>query len=178
MEVRPDFHTTRFHLRPLRPEDLAWLTALHSDPEVMRYIPGGALPPEQAAREADGRIFLDRLSLHLGLWAIEDLAGGEVHGWVALKNLNINDIEVGYRLSRPSWGRGIATEAAARILEYGFADLDLDRIVAVTMPGNAASERVLAKLGLRLQKRYPQDGVEWHYFAITRAEWERQRTPP
>ena len=151
------------------------MAALNSDPEVMRCIPGGARSPELARRDADDRVFLDQRSPHLGLWAIEDLAGGEILGWVALIKLNIDDIEVGYRLRRPSWGRGIATEAAARILEYGFSDLELDRIVAVTLPENTASERVLAKLGLRLERSYQQEGLEWHYFAIRREEWESRR---
>ena len=174
-DVRRDFHTPRLHLRPLGPGDATWMAALNSDPEVMRCIPGGARSPELARRDADDRVFLDQRSPHLGLWAIEDLAGGEILGWVALIKLNIDDIEVGYRLRRPSWGRGIATEAAARILEYGFSDLELDRIVAVTLPENTASERVLAKLGLRLERSYQQEGLEWHYFAIRREEWESRR---
>ena len=174
METKPTFRTERFLLRPLRPADLPWLVALFADPEVMRFIPGGARPAEQARRDSEDRIFLDLHSPHLGTWAIEDPAAGDVHGWVALKKLNADDIEVGYRLRVKSWGRGIATEASARILEYGFSGLALDRIVAVTLPENAASHRVLLKLGLRLEKSYAAHGLEWRYFAITRQEWERQ----
>ncbi len=171
LRMRPSLETPRLLLRPLCPSDASWLAELNRDTEVMRFIPGGPRPPDEAAREAQDQIFLDQHSPHLGYWAIEERANAGVHGWAALKKLNIDDIEVGYRLLRPAWSRGIATEAAARLLDYGFLTLELDRIVAVTFPENIASRRVIEKLGLRLEKSYSRDGHDWLYFAIARSEW-------
>ena len=168
---RLSLQTPRFLLRPLRADDATWIASLHTDPDVMRYIPGGAKSPGKALRDAEDCVFVDLHSLELGFWAIADRVSGEAHGWVALKKLNCDDIEVGYRIRRRSWGCGIATEAAARLLAYGFEDLQLDRIVAVTMPENLASQRVLAKLGMRLEKCYRRDGLEWCYFGLSRTGW-------
>jgi RimJ/RimL family protein N-acetyltransferase len=59
------------------------------------------------------------------------------------------EIEVGYRLAPNAWGRGYATEGARAVVRYGFADLGLDRIIGLTHPDNAASQRVLQKAGLK-----------------------------
>lgn len=171
--MRPSLERPRLFLRPLRASDASWLAELNSDPEVMRFIPGGARPPDEAARLALDQIVLDEHSPHLGYWAVEERPHLAVCGWAALKKLNVNDIEVGYRLLRSAWGRGIATEAAACLLDYGFLTLDLDRIVAVTFPQNVASRRVIEKLGLRLQKSYSFDAHDWLYFAMTSDEWRR-----
>lgn len=168
-------HTPRWVLRPLRVSDASWMAALLVDPDVMRHIPTHITTHDQALWEAEARISIDRRSPRLGLWAIEDRPGEQVHGWVALKTLNPPDeVEIGYRLRRQSWGRGIATESAARVLIYGFEDLGLGRIVAVTLPENAASQRVLQKLGLSFEKRYLRDGCEWCYFSLSREVWEEQ----
>jgi [ribosomal protein S5]-alanine N-acetyltransferase len=80
-------------------------------------------------------------------------------------------IEIGYRYRAAAWGRGIASEAAAAVLEHGFRSLELDPIVAVTHPANRASQRVLEKIGLRAV------GEAWHYgqwlrlFRLTRSQY-------
>jgi RimJ/RimL family protein N-acetyltransferase len=69
------------------------------------------------------------------------------------------EIEIAYRLPQASWGRGIASEAAARLLAFGFQERGLERIVAVTHPENQASQRVLKKLGLIYHDTRPAYGV-------------------
>ena len=70
-------------------------------------------------------------------------------GWFALKYAGRStDVEVGYRLRHDQWGRGFATEGATALVQYGFHDLGLDRIIGVTHPDNVVSQRVLMKAGL------------------------------
>ncbi|MFF4758288.1 GNAT family N-acetyltransferase [Streptomyces sp. NPDC001292] len=61
-------------------------------------------------------------------------------------------VEVGGRLGRPQWGRGLATEAASAALRFGFEDRGPGRIISIAQVGNDASERVMAKLGMRLDR--------------------------
>jgi RimJ/RimL family protein N-acetyltransferase len=61
-------------------------------------------------------------------------------------------VEIGWRLGRPFWNQGIGTEAARAALRFGLIDRDLERIVSIAQAGNDASERIMAKLGMRLER--------------------------
>ena len=75
---------------------------------------------------------------------------GEQIGFAGLKYLEeLGEVDVAYRLLPKYWGLGLATEAALASVRYGFADLDLKRIIGLVMPENIASVRVLEKTGLR-----------------------------
>jgi len=90
-----------------------------------------------------------RLYPGLGIWHASRRDTGAFVGWFSLKYAGRSpDIEVGYRLVPAVWGKGYATEGATALVDYGFDDLDLDRIIGVTHPGNRASQRVLLKAGL------------------------------
>lgn len=155
--------------------DAPLLAAMNMDPEVMRYIRPPDTEPDEALERA--RAIIARQRGNYGLWAIEDKSTGEFLGWGALKDLDGNpEIEVGYGLRREAWGRGVATEVARELVRYGFEDLGLERIVAVTQPPNMASRNVLTKLGmtfLGLVSRYY--GRETTYFELLRGDWETTR---
>ncbi|MSR60370.1 MAG: N-acetyltransferase [Planctomycetaceae bacterium] len=68
------------------------------------------------------------------------------------------ETEIGYRLARPHWGRGYATEAARALRDYGFGTLSLARLIALIDPRNAASIRVAEKIGLRYEKDVMPEG--------------------
>ena len=126
------------------------LYRLDSDPRVMRYIGDG----KPAAREAVAqrlKRFLRYPTLYpdLGVWRASRRDNGAYIGWFALNYAGkTTDVEVGYRLLPEAWGRGFATEGASALVDYGFDDLGLRRIIGVTHPGNKASQRVLQKAGL------------------------------
>ena len=179
-----ELRTGRLLLRGWRRADVEPLAAMNADPEVMRHVGSCArLPDATSARLpaealAEARhIVADARGGPYGLWAIEEPAPAAFHGWAGLFPLEAGpEIEVAYRLPRASWGRGIATEAAARLVAHGFADLGLDRIVAVTAPENHRSRRVLEKLGLTFmntRRAYGIDGCL--YYVLTRNEWELRR---
>lgn len=152
-----------------------WIAELLHDPEVMRFVARASASLEEARALAKALVGEDRRESRVGLWAVEDRATSAVHGWASLKRLEGSDeIEVGLRLRRGSWGRGIATEAGARLLGYGFKELGLRRIVGVAQPKNAASIRVLQKLGFTYERTLVFDGVAWDNFSVSREVWEQR----
>lgn len=151
--------TGRLRLRRLSAHDLERLVALDGDPEVMRYLSGGAATPRQVLAERVLPRFLlrDERRRYLGVWAVEGLEDGGFLGWVSLWPLSQEtpaEVRLGYRLQRSAWGQGHATEAARALLDLAFAEGDLERVEATTFELNLASQRVLEKLGLRLARRY------------------------
>lgn len=88
-----------------------------------------------------------------GFWAVEALGIASFIGMVGLSIPSYTApftpcVEVGWRIARQYWGQGFATEAAQAALEFGFKTLDLQEIVALTVPGNARSRAVMSKLGM------------------------------
>ncbi len=171
-KYRIDLDTSRLLLRPLMLEDVDWLTHLYADPEVSRFLQDGASALEQARRTAEAVVSLDLRRCQFGNWAIQDKATGVVHGWTELSKLRpwsgpSDEIALSYVLGRAAWGRGIATEAAARLLRHAFEVHQLDRLMAVIMAGNTASKRVLEKLGMRLiQNAEAAERTNLEYFRI------------
>ena len=152
-----ELHTTRFTLRRLQIGDIAALFEMDSDPKVVRYVRKMTEDLETYTARIQRGIEA-RAGSPLGIWTITHRGRPDFQGWVALKELpDTQHIEVGYRLPFRNWGQGIATETARRLLAYGFLDLGLPEIVAVTHPHNVASQRVIAKIGLVLR------GTEFHY---------------
>ena len=163
--------TERFILRAFEDADIPWLSEMHRNPEVVRYLRAAGADPEMSEEEALTLAHTVREKYRYGpygIWAIDERTLREPLGWAALKYLDTSDeIEVGYGLRRGAWGRGVATEAARRLVRHGFEDRALDRIVGVTHPDNVASQNVLRKTGLTylgLVNRYY--GRELTYFEL------------
>jgi len=182
--------TSRLTLRQFTENDVDNLFNLNSGPEVMRYLTGGRPTPREEIRDeilpfhlgVYGR--LDRL----GTWAAESSATREFLGWFHFRpgpDADITNIELGYRLVRPAWNRGYATEGSRALISRGFTELGVERVFAHTMTLNAASRHVLEKCGLTLVGTIPYEGpfeiegaeqgqVE---YALTRVEWEASQAP-
>jgi RimJ/RimL family protein N-acetyltransferase len=79
--------------------------------------------------------------------------------------------EVGWRLDRAFWGRGLATESAQVSVRHGFEELELERIISIIIPENLASRRVAEKAGLTLRGELPFKGHDVVWYAIDRREW-------
>ena len=147
--------TERLVLRSWRPSDRAPFAKLNADPEVVRYLNDGA-PFTRAESDA----LLDAIEAHwrehdFGLWcaaAREDPDG--CLGFVGLAVPSflpavLPAVEVGWRLARPAWGRGLATEGARASLRHAFGELGLDAVISIIDPANERSIRVAQKLGMR-----------------------------
>ena len=166
--------TERLVLRRFRDADAAPFAAINADPEVMRYIADGR-PIDRAASDA----LLERIGREWGerghgLWAVEERAApGTLLGFCGLAvpmflPQVLPAVEVGWRLGRHAWGRGVATEAAAAAVAFGFEKLGLAEILAVVHPANARSLRVVAKLGMtpRPDQVHPATRVRLRVFGV------------
>ncbi|MFG3225964.1 GNAT family N-acetyltransferase [Kitasatospora sp. NPDC048194] len=180
--------TERLVLRPFTEADADHLFALDNDPEVMRFINGGA----PTSREEIGTAVLPRL-LHdypclgtRGFWAAEERGTGTFLGWFEFRPLDEHScavVELGYRLNRAAWGRGHATEGSRHLIDKGFTDLGVERVTANTMAVNTRSRRVMEKSGLSFLRAFTGDwpdpipGSEHGEveYRLTRAEWQQRR---
>jgi RimJ/RimL family protein N-acetyltransferase len=171
--------TPRLVLRPFRHADAADLFAMYSDPQVFRHIPVGDW---KHIDEAHQRVARDINTMAAGDYirlAVERREDTRVIGEVLLFKFDRDSrrAEVGYALARAAWGCGYASEALAPLIEYGFGELDLNRLEAVIDPRNTASARVLERFGFRhegtMREQYivrgePSDSSVW---GLLQREW-------
>lgn len=147
--------TPRLRLRRWEPRDRAPFAAVNADPEVMRHFPA---PLDRADSDA----LIDRLdrAWHangIGFAVAERKEDGAFLGMVGLSRMQFPELgpphdgalEVGWRLARPFWGQGYATEAARAWIDHGFRGIGADEIVAITVPANLPSQAVMRRLGMR-----------------------------
>lgn len=170
----PEIETARLLLRPWREEDVEPYARMCADPEVMLYLPG-TLTPEESRQQVE-RFVRHWEERGFGLWAIEERASSEFIGFVGLVYqddwpVGEHKVEVGWRLDRRFWGRGLATEGAVESLRYGFGRLKLPRIISICDPRNAASRRVMGKAGLTFRGEACWRGYEDVWYAADRPEW-------
>lgn len=165
--------TERLNLRPLTLDDAADYWPLVRDAQILRYV--GEKPCESldAVRALlRDRPLADYANHGYGRLAVTTREDGRFVGWCGLKYLpDLDEVDIGYRFLRDCWGRGYASEAGAAVLRQGFEQLGLQRIVGLVVPDNAASVRVLCKLGLRHERRLrlPLHTEEIDLYAIARA---------
>jgi RimJ/RimL family protein N-acetyltransferase len=151
--------TDRMTLRRFTPDDADLLFELDDDPQVMRYITGGPGTPKRVVVEEvlPRWMRLYRRPGHFGYFAAIDRASGEFLGWFHWKPVEGDPraAELGYRLCRSAWGRGLATEGSRALIDVALREWGVRRVVATAMPENAASRRVMEKSGLRLRGTIP-----------------------
>ncbi len=145
--------TERLILREFTAEDAPLLCELDSDPEVMRYISHGMPTPLRVIEEETLPAWLAgyRDSDQIGFFAAHQKPARDFCGWFHLRpdRDDPRDLELGYRLRREVWGRGLATEGCLGLIEHAFEKLGVARVTATTLSGNASSQRVMQKSGLR-----------------------------
>jgi [ribosomal protein S5]-alanine N-acetyltransferase len=160
--MQPAMQTERLALRAVRPDDVENFYHLDGDRRVMRYIGDGSIGTRDSVAVAVART-MKHYCIYPGLGrrSAEERSTGRFIGWFSLNYVpNTVEVEVGYRLLPDAWGNGYATEGAAALVHYGFGQLGLYRIIGLTHPDNAASQRVLRKAGLRdagLERYYERD---------------------
>jgi RimJ/RimL family protein N-acetyltransferase len=179
--------TPRLVLRRFTSDDVENLVELDSDPEVMRYITGGRATPREEIESEVLPAFLGHYDRYAGygFWAAIEKSSGQFLGWFHFRPENgapDDEVELGYRLRRSAWGNGYASEGSRALIQKGFAELGVRRVVASTMVVNIASRRVLEKAGLKFVRLFHQpwpDYIEGEEegdveYALLRSEWERQ----
>jgi len=180
--------TSRLILRFWQDRDRAPYAALMADPAVLEHLgASGETPDEWIDRQSA------RLAEHgLGYRAVELRATGQLVGAVGLARVRFEAhftpaVGIGWRLARPHWGHGYASEGAEALLWFGFDALRLEQIVAVTVPTNIRSQQVMRRLGMTYSPeddfdhpRLPaHDPLRRHVlFRLSRQDWLARRSPP
>lgn len=186
--------TERLLLRRFTGDDVDNLFSFDSDPEVMRYVTGGATTPREEIEHDYLPAFISYYTCFegYGFWAVIDKATGQFLGWFHLRPLHGHPVDqpaLGYRLRREAWGMGYGTEGARALIRKAFTDLGARRVTATAFQANLASRRVMEKVGMTLARAYrltpdqlvelgvtsPEfvegDAVE---YAMTKIEWDAQ----
>ncbi|WP_239139832.1 GNAT family N-acetyltransferase [Actinoplanes campanulatus] len=169
--------TPRLVLRHWTDDDLDPMAAINADPEVMRWIRNGQ-PLDRdgtAERLATWRRHWDEHGF--GLFALTLRDTGELAGFTGLAVPTflpeiLPNVEIGWRLARKHWGRGLATEAARAVLAHARDDLGMKHLVSIHQVGNEASARVMLKIGMRLDREThdPALGTPLRVYAIDLTE--------
>jgi RimJ/RimL family protein N-acetyltransferase len=149
--VKAIAETPRLLIREFVEDDAADFFAFNSDPRVMRYT---GEPPSTSVDQVRQQIrdYPDYRKHGFGRWAVVFKPDGLIVGFNGLKYLDeLQEVDLGYRFRSDYWGRGIATESSEAVLDYGFRELGLKRIIALVLPDNAASIHVLEKLGMSFE---------------------------
>jgi [ribosomal protein S5]-alanine N-acetyltransferase len=165
--------TERLELVPFAREDAPLLHGLLTDPAVRRFL----LDDEVVTLEwVEGEVEASLASFErhaYGLWKLL-LASGEVVGFAGYREFREPpELELLYGLLPGFWGRGLATEAAAALIRYGFEELGFERVRASTDAQNAASIRLMERLGMRFSKREERDGLDTIGYELERGRWRR-----
>jgi ribosomal-protein-alanine N-acetyltransferase len=150
--------TARLRLRPFTMRDLDNLHAvIYSDPQVTTYLPGGEPWPLCETRSLLAWWVAHWEDKGFGPWAVLDKMSDAFLGDCGLMlSLGVSPsaghaVELLYALGRESWGKGYASEAARAALRHGFEQAGLKQIVAVAVPENTGSRRVMEKLGMTFE---------------------------
>ena len=175
--------TPRLLLRPLRVDDADALLAIFSDPQVMRYW---STPPWTSSEQAHAMINrdLDGMArgehIRLGLERLDDhalIGHCTLFAWFKQSRR----AEVGYGMARACWGQGYMDEALRALLNWGFANWDLNRVEADIDPRNTGSERSLLRLGFvkegHLRQRWivGDEVSDTGLYGLLRSDWEARR---
>jgi ribosomal-protein-alanine N-acetyltransferase len=183
--------TDRLVLRQFTWDDLDAIASILADPIGIKYIGTGVPKTRDEVRQwmtvwiEDGQYAWSPQTLqrvpqllrapegkaHFSMWATIDKSSGELIGRCGLLAWNLDgqlEVEVGYHLARSHWGKGLATEAARVIRDYGLDRLGFDRLISIINPSNLPSQRVAQKIGMQHEKDTLVRQLPVRIYAITR----------
>jgi RimJ/RimL family protein N-acetyltransferase len=163
MEGGVAIESARLILRSWRDGDGEEFARVTNTPEVMEHL-GGIEDPAKLAETAK-RLAAIEEEHGFTFWAMQRKEDGALLGFCGLKPANVapllDEVEIGWRLRRDDWGRGYAREAAEASLAWGWANLAVPRIVAITIPANARSRFLMVRLGM--ERREDMDFHHPHF---------------
>ncbi len=170
----PILKTDRLTLRGFTNQDVDALYDVLREREVHRYFPR----TEPPSRERVEQIIVGQLAHwqehRCGWWAVLSRESQQMLGWCGLRFLQeFDEIEVAYCLGKPYWGQGLATEGAQAAVQFGFESLGRECILAFAHVENAASQRVILKLGMSFVQQLNVWGIECYQYELPRAEFVR-----
>ena len=189
MEVQDIFadlttvETERLRLRKIVPEDVEGIFAYASDPKVARFT---SWSPHTSLK--DSQAFLDYVLAQyedgqIAPWGVEHRGDEKMIGTCGFVSWSVRDAraEIGYALSRRYWNRGLGTEALRAMIDFGFREMQLNRIQGRCEVENVASARVMEKTGMTLEgvlrehevADEPGSYLNMKMYSMLRREWNR-----
>jgi ribosomal-protein-alanine N-acetyltransferase len=178
--------TARLNLVPFTDDHVAGLNAMNADPEVMRYLTGRPETLDETIALVQ-RVQRHWAAVGHSWWSLIDRESGQLVGAAALQHLRRErepepdpacPLEIGWRLRRDCWHRGLASEAARAIADFAFDTVHAEELYAVCHPDNAASAQVMKRLGMQdggLQTWY---GLSLATYSMQVPQWRVARTKP
>lgn len=143
----------RLRLRRFKLSDLQNMRELESDPDIMKFTPSRIpLSVEKSEQRLRDLIRKEESWAPFGVWAVEFKENSDFAGWFMLLKTDHEAPELGFMIVKRHWGKGIATEAAICLIDFGFNNLNLTSIVATTNQDNVFSKKVLNKLSFNFLK--------------------------
>jgi len=174
---QPTIETSRLIIREILPDDVEGMFKLDSNPEVHRYLGN---QPVKTLEESLGAIKFIRdqyESAGIGRWAVIEKVSGKFIGWAGFK-VNpgyINGVhevfDLGYRFIESEWGKGYGTETSVACLNYAFNNLKFDPIYGMADIHNAASIKILKKMGMKYSNEFDFDGDPHYFYSLTKEDW-------
>ena len=174
--------TERLLFREILPTDIDVMFELDSDPEVHKYLGNKPVSSKEQAMDMINFIRQQYIDYGIGRWAVIEKKTNDFMGWSGLKyivteiNGHKNYYDLGYRLIRKYWRKGIATESALASLEYAFDKLKLNEVYGMAESENIASNKILRKVGLRFIEDFDYNGMRNNWYKIERVEFESRNT--
>lgn len=179
MNDRHVLRTPRLWGRPLTTADFNALFDMHQDPQVMATLAPAGHPRGGLLDAAETRHYLEGNLAHwrdhrYGMWLFRRHGDDDVVGRAGLKQAQILGapvVELAYALRQHYWNGGCATEMATAVLDWGFHTGGLREVVCYTTAANAASRRVMAKLGFRYARDFVHAGLPHVLCQLSASEW-------
>lgn len=153
--------TERLLIRPFKMEDIEGAYTMNLDTEVSKYTgDGGVVSKKEIERRIVEDVFGDYQKHGYGRLAVELKEENKFIGFTGLKYLeDMKEVDLGYRFMKEYWGKGIATESARACVDLGFNSLGLNRMIAMVLPENSGSIRVLEKLHFNYEKEIMEEDL-------------------
>lgn len=173
--------TNRLVLRELEYSDKDDLFEMDADPDVHLFIENNPVKSIDEITAVIEMLKTQYEKFGIARWAVVDKFTNECIGWAGLKyfdyplNNHNNFYELGYRFKKKHWGKGFATESSTAILDYGFNNLNIETIFAITDPKNINSKKVLTKLGFDFQEIFDYEGDPTDWFELSKTNWKNKR---
>jgi RimJ/RimL family protein N-acetyltransferase len=182
-EVKIFAETERLILREILPSDIDGMFELDSDPEVHKYLGNKPITNKKEIVAIIDSVRQQYVDNGIGRFAIIDKKTNAFMGWTGLKletrltNNHQNYYDLGYRLIRKYWGKGIALESAIVSIDYAFKKLNLEKLYAAASCENIVSNKILQKVGLKFIETFYYEDIKCNWYRIDKNDYEKNNKP-
>ena len=169
--------TDRLILRELKLSDAEAFFAMDSNPNVHKYLWNKPVLKIEETIEIIEIVTKQYIDNGIARFAMISKESKEFMGWAGLKynteivNNKVNFYDIGYRLDEKFWGKGYASEASFAWLKYGFEEMNIKNMEAAAHTNNAASNKILQKIGMQMTEQYLEDSISWNWYQMENTKY-------